>query len=108
MKGNIQDVEDFVGFKNLCREKTIISEKLQNILEKMYINAAEKSIDNMAGVKKLAKNDKDTLIVTALMLKVRLSENFLKMNTQEKSLNQYAKLKYRAIEKIRLVIVLLR
>lgn len=82
--GNIQDAENFVGFKNLCRENTTISGKLQNILGKMYIRAAEKSIDNMAGVKKLAKDDKDTLIVTGVGVESKAIRKFFQMNTQEK------------------------
>ena len=82
--GNIQDAENFVGFKNLCRENTTISGKLQNILGKMYIRAAEKSIDNMAVVKKLAKDDKDTLIVTGVGVESKAIRKFFQMNTQEK------------------------
>jgi len=81
--GNIQDADGFVGKKNLCKNNVNIDDRLRTIMEKMYIRAAEKSIENMAKVKSLASEDKDTIIVTGVGVDSKKIRKFF--NMQENS-----------------------
>jgi len=78
--GNIQDVDGFVGQKNLCKNNANIDDRLRTIMEKMYIRAAEKSIENMAKVKSLASEDKDTVIVTGVGVDSKKIRKFFNMS----------------------------
>ena len=83
--GNIQDADGFVGQKNLCKNNANIDDRLRTIMEKMYIRAAEKSIENMAKVKSLASEDKDTIIVTGVGVDSKKIRKFFNMSeTSEK------------------------
>ena len=89
--GNIQDADGFVGQKNLCKNNANIDDRLRTIMEKMYIRAAEKSIENMAKVKSLASEDKDTIIVTGVGVdskKIRKFFNMLENSEKPKSICQ--------------------